>query len=297
GFTDALRGGVTTVGVAPGSGNVIGGETLAMKTWGRTVDNMVLRQPAGMKVALGENPKRCYGEKQKVPMTRMATAGLLRQALVAAQNYQQKIQVLKSKPGEVLERDLKMEALLPVLERKIPLKVHAHRADDILTALRIGDEFGLALTIEHGTEAHKLLPEFLDRKVPVIVGPSLSNRAKVELKDKSFQTPGILARAGIKVALMTDHPVIPVEYLSVCAALAVKEGMTEEEALKAITLNPAEILGVAERVGSLVPGKDADFLVLSGSILDVRTRVEQAFINGQPVLEEGFGGSLAKRKE
>ena len=279
-FADAIRGGVTTVGTGPGSGNVIGGESLVMKTWGSSVDAMVLRQPAGLKVALGENPKRCYGQKQKAPMTRMATAGLLRQNLVAAQNYGQKLVCLAKKVDEVPERDLKMEAVLRALQRQIPVKVHAHRADDILTALRIGDEFNLRITIEHGTEAHKLVEELLKRGIPVVAGPSLINRAKVELKDKTFKTPGILAKAGIKVALMTDHPVIPIEYLSLCAALAVKEGMAEDDALLAITRNPAEILGVDDRVGSLDPGKDADILVLSSSILDIRTRVEMVFING-----------------
>jgi len=213
-------------------------------------------------------------------MTRMATAGLLRQNLVAAQNYGQKLAISAKKTDEVPERDLKMEAVLRALQRQIPVKVHAHRADDILTALRIGDEFNLWITIEHGTEAHKLVEELLKRGIPVVAGPSLINRAKVELKDKTFKTPGILAKAGIKVALMTDHPVIPIEYLSLCAALAVKEGMAEDDALLAITRNPAEILGVDDRVGSLDPGKDADILVLSSSILDIRTRVEMVFING-----------------
>lgn len=282
-FMDAVRGGVTTLGIAPGSGNVIGGQSLVLKAWGATVDAMVLKHPAGLKVALGENPKRCYGEKQKAPMTRMATAGLLRQTLVAAQQYGQKLMAQALKGGEALERDLKLEAVWEALQGKMPVKVHAHRADDILTALRIGDEFSLQLTLEHGTEAYKLADELAARKIPVVAGPNLTTRAKVELKEKSFKTPGLLAKAGVKVALMTDHPVIPIEYLSLCAALAVKEGMDEDAALLAITLNPAEILGVAERVGSLSPGKDADLLVLSGPILDIRTRVEQVFINGNLV--------------
>lgn len=282
-FMDAVRGGVTTLGIAPGSGNVIGGQSLVLKAWGATVDAMVLKHPAGLKVALGENPKRCYGEKQKAPMTRMATAGLLRQTLVAAQQYGQKLMAQALKGGEALERDLKLEAVWEALQGKMPVKVHAHRADDILTALRIGDEFSLQLTLEHGTEAYKLADELAARKIPVVAGPNLTTRAKVELKEKSFKTPGLLAKAGVKVALMTDHPVIPIEYLSLCAALTVKEGMDEDAALLAITLNPAEILGVAERVGSLSPGKDADLLVLSGPILDIRTRVEQVFINGNLV--------------
>lgn len=282
-FTDAVRGGVTTLGIAPGSGNVIGGQSVVLKTWGAAVDSMILRHPAGLKVALGENPKRCYGEKQKAPMTRMATAGLLRQTLAAARHYGQKLAAREQIGDGLPERDLKLEAVWEALQGKIPVKVHAHRADDILTALRIGDEFGLQLTLEHGTEAYKLADELIRRKIPVVAGPNLTSRAKVELKERHFRTPGRLAQAGVKVALMTDHPVIPIEYLSLCAALAVKEGMDEGAALLAITRNSAEILGVADRVGSLAPGKDADLLVLSGSILDLRSRVEQVFINGNLV--------------
>ncbi|MGB9791774.1 MAG: amidohydrolase [Thermacetogeniaceae bacterium] len=280
-FQDALAGGVTTVMTGPGSANVIGGMSLVMKTYAKTVDKAVLKNPAGIKAALGENPKRVYGEQKKSPMTRMATAALLRETLVAAQNYQHKMAVWKDNPSKRPDRDLKLEALLPVLRGELPLLVHAHRADDIMTALRIADEFKLRVSIQHATEGHKIPEELARRGVPAVVGPLISNRAKVELKDRSLETAGILARAGVKVAIMTDHPVVPIQYLSLCAALAVKGGMDELEALKAITINAAEILGVADRVGSLAPGKDADIIVLSGHPFDLRTRVELVLVSGE----------------
>ncbi|NPV30429.1 MAG: amidohydrolase [Firmicutes bacterium] len=280
-FRDALRGGVTTLMTGPGSANVIGGQSLVMKTHARTVDQAVLKNPVGLKVALGENPKRVYGEQKKAPMTRMATSALLRETLVAAQNYAAKLARGRDNPARRPDRDLKLEAVLPVLRREIPLLIHAHRTDDILTGLRIADEFNLKVSLQHATEAHKIPEELARRGVPAVVGPSLTTRAKVELKERTFATPGILARAGVKVALMTDHPVTPVQYLPLTAALAVREGMDEEEALKAITINPAEILGVADRVGSLEVGKDADIIVLDGHPLDWRTKVELVLVNGE----------------
>jgi imidazolonepropionase-like amidohydrolase len=280
-FQDAVQAGVTTVMTGPGSANVIGGESLVMKTRARTVDEAILKNPAGIKAAMGENPKRVYGDQKKAPITRMATAGLLRETLVSAQNYTYKLTRGKDDPAKRPDRDLRMEALLPVLRGELPLLVHAHRSDDILTALRIADEFGINVSIQHATEGHKIPEELARRGVPAVVGPSLSARTKVELKDRTFATPGIMARAGVKVALMTDHPVIPIQYLPLAAALAVREGMDEEEALKAITINPAEILGVASRVGSLKPGKDADVVVLSGHPFDWRTRVELVLVGGE----------------
>lgn len=280
GFQDAILGGVTTVGVGPGSANVIGGEHVVIKTWGRVIDRMVLRQPAGMKVAFGENPKRIYGEQKKMPATRMGTAALLRENLVKAQNYRAKLSLSQN----LVERDLKMEALVKVLNREMPLRAHAHRADDILTAIRIAEEFAVDLIIEHCTEGHLIVEELGHRRLSCIIGPTLTTRAKVELKERTFKTPGVLASAGIPVALMTDHPVIPVQYLSLCAALAVKEGMDEDSAMRAITIDAARILGVADRIGSLEPGKDADFIILSGPLFDVRSRVEAVFINGENVL-------------
>ena len=272
-LADARRGGVTTICTGPGSANVIGGENLVIKTRPAAgVDALVLKQPAGLKIALGENPKRSYGSQKKAPCTRMATAALIRQTLVSAQNYQRKPDA---------DRDLKLESVLRALRREVPLHAHAHRADDIMTAVRIADEFALDLVLVHGTEAHKVAPELARRGIPVVVGPTLGSRAKVELKDKTFETPRRLLEAGIKLALMTDHPVIPIQYLWLCAALAVKEGLPEEEALQAITIFPAQILGVDHRVGSLAVGKDADLLVLSGSILEVATRVERVMIDGE----------------
>ncbi|MDD2555266.1 MAG: amidohydrolase [Syntrophaceticus sp.] len=282
-FNDALRSGVTTVMTGPGSANVIGGLSLVMKTCAKTADQAVIKNPVGLKVAFGENPKRVYGDQKKAPMTRMATAALLRETLTAAQNYAAKIKHGEKNPDKLPDRDLKMEAMLPVIGGEIPLLIHAHRADDIITGLRIADEFNLKVSIQHGTEAYKIPEELVSRDIPAVVGPSLCSRAKVELKDLSLKTPGILSQAGIKVAIITDHPVVPVQYLSLMASLAVKEGMDEQEALKAITINPAEILGVADRVGSLEAGKDADIIVLSGHPLDWRTKVELVLVNGKIV--------------
>lgn len=272
GFKDALLGGVTTVMVAPGSANVIGGLVSVIKVSGQSFEEMVINPEAGLKIALGENPKRVYGERKKMPYTRMATAALLRQAFIEADTYRKK----KKK-----ERELKKENLLKVLEGEIPLRAHAHRADDILTAIRIAKEFGLKLIIEHCTEGHKIIEELVKAKVSTVVGPSLTSRAKVEMGEKSFKTPGILSKAGIPVALMTDHPVIPVQYLVLGAALAVKEGMEAKEALKAITLVPAQILEIEERVGSIKKGKDADLVVWNDHPLDIRSNPEKVYINGE----------------
>lgn len=282
-FNDALQSGVTTVMTGPGSANVIGGLSLVMKTCGKTADQAVLKNPVGLKAALGENPKRVYGDQKKAPMTRMATAALLRETLTAAQNYGAKIKQGENDPDKLPDRDLKMEAMLPVIAGEIPLLIHAHRADDIITGLRIADEFKLKTIIQHGTEGYKIPEELASRDVPAVVGPSLCSRAKVELKDLSLKTPRVLAQAGVKVAIITDHPVVPIQYLPLMASLAVKDGMDEQEALKAITINPAEILGIADRVGSLEAGKDADIIVLSRPPLDWRTKVELVMINGKIV--------------
>lgn len=274
GFKDALLGGVTTVMVTPGSANVIGGIASVLKVWGSSFKEMIIKGEAGLKIALGENPKRVYGEQKKMPHTRMATAAMLRQAFIEAQNYQKK----KNK-----ERDLKKENIVKVLEGQIPLRAHAHRADDILTALRIAQEFGVEIIIEHCTEGHKISKELLDSQVKVVVGPSLTSRAKVELGERTFKTPGILSQAGLTVALMTDHPVVPVQYLPLCASLAVKEGMKEREALKAITINAAQILGIQDRVGSIKKGKDADLVVWDNHPLDIRSNPRLILVNGKKV--------------
>jgi len=271
-FQDALLGGVTTVMITPGSANVIGGMACVLKVWGWTFDEMVIKEEVGLKIAFGENPKRAYGEQKKMPYTRMATAAMLRQAFIDAQNYQ-------NKPDR--DRDLGKENLVKVLEGQIPLRAHAHRADDILTAIRIAKEFGVKLVIEHCTEGHKIVEELLQAEVSTVIGPSLTSRAKVELAERTFRTPGILAAAGVPVAIMTDHPEMPVQYLPLCASLAVKEGMREEDAFKALTITPAQILGLDDRLGSIKKGKDADLVVWTGHPFDIRTKPHWVFINGK----------------
>ncbi len=287
GLRDAVEGGITAAWAAPGSGNVIGGQGVTIRTLGRTVEEMVLRGPWGLKVAFGENPKRVYGERKKSPATRMATAGILREWLVKGLNYLEKLDREPTDSEKPPERDLKLEAIARVLKREMPLRAHAHRADDIMTALRIAREFGVDLVIEHCTEGHKLASELAEAGVPVVIGPSLTSRSKVELKDRTLKTPGILARAGVKVALMTDHPVIPVHFLPLCAGLAVREGMEEEEALRAVTINAAEILGISDWLGSLEPGKEADVVVFDGHPFELRTRVRYTIMRGKVVYERG----------
>lgn len=275
GFKDAYTNGVTTVATGPGSANVIGGQSLIMKTFGTVVDKMVVKEPAGLKAALGENPKRNHGAHKRSPATRMGTAALLREAFIKAHNYSQKLA-----KGEV-ERDFRLEPLVAVLERKIPLKVHAHRADDMMTALRIAREFQVDLVLTHATEGHKVVAELVEAQVPLVVGPALLSRAKVEMEDISLKTAGIMAAAGLKIALTTDHPVVPIAHLALCAGLAVKNGMDEWEALKAITINPAEILGIQHMVGSITSNKEADLVVLNGHPFSLKTQVEQVFLRGQ----------------
>jgi len=278
-------GGITCVFTGPGSANVIGGQSVIMKTHGKIIDSMVVKAPAGLKVAFGENPKRVYGEQKKMPATRMATAALLREALTNAQNYKAKREKNHDKPDEVFEKDLKMEILCEVLDKKLPLRAHAHRADDILTAIRIAKEFDLKLTIEHCTEGHLIADILRDEGVSAIVGPYLTDRSKIELRNLSIKTPGILAKAGVKVAIMTDHPCMPIQYLSLAAAMAVREGMDEAEAMKAITINAAELTGIDDRVGSIEPGKDADIVIFDGHPFELKTRVVNTIINGKVVYE------------
>jgi imidazolonepropionase-like amidohydrolase len=286
GFRDAIAGGVLAVNVNPGSGNPIGGQTVAVKCWGRTVDEMVLREPSGMKSALGENPKRVYGERKKMPSTRLGTAAVIRGAFVDAANYLQKIEAEQGKPAAdrtPVDRDLKLEALGRVLRREIPWRQHCHRADDIATAMRIADEFGYQLVIDHGTEAHLLADIIAAKGIPVIIGPLLTSRSKVELRNRSIANPGRLARAGVTIAITTDHPVVPINFLAHQAALSVKEGLDPVTALRALTINPARIAGIDDRLGSIEPGKDADLAIWSGDPLNVLSRVERALIGGEQV--------------
>jgi imidazolonepropionase-like amidohydrolase len=295
GFRDAISGGVLAVNVNPGSGNPVGGQTVALKSWGRTVDEMVLRQPSGMKSALGENPKRVYGEQNKLPSTRLGTAAVIRSALVDAANYLSRIESEQRKPEaerRPVDRDLKLEALGRVLRREIPWRQHCHRADDIATALRLADEFGYDLVIDHGTEAHLLADIIAARGIPVVIGPLLISRTKVEVRSRSLANPARLADAGVTIALTTDHPVVPVNFLVHQAALSVKEGLDRDTALRALTINPARIAGIDDRVGSIEPGKDADLVIWSGDPLDLPSRVERALIGGAGIYSRRDGQEI-----
>ena len=284
-FTEARESGVTTVVTGPGSANVIGGQFVALKTFGRRIEDMILKEPVAMKVAFGENPKTIYHEKRQTPMTRMATAALLRESLLKAAEYKKQLDDFNndSENNDKPDYDIKMDALLKVLNGEIPLKAHAHRSDDILTAIRIAKEFNLKLTIEHCTEGHLITDVLLEEGVSAIVGPILTDRSKIELKNQNIKMPGILSKAGVKIAIMTDHPCTPVQYLSLCAAIAVKEGMDEIEALKAITINAANLTGIDDRVGSLEIGKDADIVIFDGHPLELKTKVVTTIINGKVV--------------
>lgn len=284
-FTEARESGVTTVVTGPGSANVIGGQFAAIKTFGSRIEDMIIREPVAMKIAFGENPKSVYHEKRQTPMTRMATAALLRESLIKAGEYKKLLEEYYNdkENNDKPEFDMKLEALLKVLKREIPLKAHAHRADDILTAIRIAKEFNVRITIDHCTEGHLIKDILLSEGVSAIIGPTLTDRSKIELRNQSLKTPGILSKAGIKVAIMTDHPCVPVQYLTLCAAMAVKEGMDEYEALKAITINAAEISGISDRVGSIEVGKDADISIFDGHPLDLKSKVIYVIIDGKVV--------------
>ena len=283
-FQEAREGGVTTVLTGPGSANPIAGQFAAIKTDGRWVDEMVLRAPAAMKMALGENPKTVYNERKETPITRMATAAVIRQELSKTLEYMDKQDKADAEEDtDAPDYDAKLEALIPVLRGELPVHIHAHRADDIATAVRICREFGLKYVIVHGTEGH-LLPELLAAEgAGVITGPSLTDRSKPELANLTIENPAILARAGVPVAICTDPPVIPIQYLPICAALAVRGGLEPEEALAAITIHPARLAGLDKRVGSLEPGKDADIVVTTGHPLDWNGKVRYVFIGGKQV--------------
>ena len=280
----ARKAGVTCVCTGPGSANVLGGTFLAMKTVGDRIDNMIVKDPVAMKCAFGENPKRCY--RDKCDSTRMSTAAFLRGALMQAKDYGARKQAANGDVTKMPAYNQKLEALLPVLTGEIPLKAHAHQANDIFTALRIAHEFGLRITLEHVTEGHLIVEELAKEKdVPMAVGPSLTHASKFELQNKSWATPGVLAKAGCHVSIITDNSVIPQQYLPLCAGMAVKAGMNEFDALKAITINPAEHIGVADRVGSLEVGKDADVVVTAGCPFEVMTEVKAVFIDGARIAE------------
>ncbi|MBR1455957.1 MAG: amidohydrolase [Oscillospiraceae bacterium] len=280
GLADAVAGGVTTACTGPGSANVVGGTFAVIKLHGKRVDKMVLKDPAAMKCAFGENPKGCYGKNGgKAPMTRMGTAALLRELLFKARRYYE-----DKTAGKDPAFDMKLEAMLPVIAGEIPLKCHCHRADDILTAVRIAKEFGLRATLDHCTDGELIADELAEEGFPVFIGPTLGHKSKIELANKSFTTPGVLNRAGLLVSIITDAPVIPLRYLPMCAGLAVNSGLDIKEAWKAITINPAISLGVEDRVGSLEVGKDADVVVWTADPLaNIGGEAYITIINGQVV--------------
>lgn len=282
-FEEAYQGGITSVATGPGSANVIGGQFAAIKTFGKRIDKMIIKAPIAMKCAFGENPKRFYGSKGKMPVTRMGTAGLLRETLFKAKEYLRKIELAGDDESKRPNFDMKLEALIPVLKKEIPLKAHAHKANDIFTAIRIAKEFDVNMTLDHSTDARAIVDELAEEKFDMIVGPSLGHRTKVELINKSFKTAGVLNKAGIKIAITTDSPVIPLQHLPLCAGLAAKDGLDRWEALKAISIYPAEILGLEDKIGSLEVGKDADIVIWSKSPLELDANVEYTIIDGKVI--------------
>ena len=270
----ALKGGVTTVAAGPGSANVLGGTFFAYKTKGNCIDEMTIQNPIAMKAAFGENPKRCYQGK-KID-TRMQISALLRETLEKTKEYMK-----KKEDGKDVAYDQKLEAMIPVVKRELPLKCHAHRADDILTAIRIAKEENIKITLDHVTDARSILPQIKESGFPCICGPALTHKSKFELANMSFETPNELYKAGILFSIITDSPVIPQQYLSLSAALAAKAGLPEYEAIKAITINPAKILGLDNRVGSIKVGKDADFVICTKNILDTQNEITAVYVDGK----------------
>lgn len=282
GFRDALSGGVTSVVIKPGSGNPIGGQTVAVKSWGRMVDEMVIKQPCSVKSALGENPKRVYGEKKQTPSTRQGVASVIRDAFRGAQDYLDR-KAEAERDGKAFSRDANNEILGAVLAGDVPWCQHTHRADDIATAIRLSEEFGYRLVINHGTEGHLLADVLAEKDIPVIIGPLFTSRSKVELNERHMRNPGLLAAAGVKIAITTDHPVVPINFLIYQAILSVKEGLDRDTAIEALTINPAQMLGLDDRIGSLQPGKDGDVVIWSGDPLEIMSRAEQVLVEGRPV--------------
>lgn len=296
GFADARRGGVTTIGIMHGSANPIGGQLTVAKSAGLVADEMVIREPAGVKMAFGENPKRAGESHKRAPTTRMGVAHLARKSFVEAQEYQKDwdhyeallaVEAAKPKtdrtPLRAPKRDLGLEILVKVLNRELPIRNHAHRMDDIRTAIRLAEEFGYDLVLDHATEAHRIADEIVSRNIPICLGPLIGGRSKREVSRKTPASVGIMVKAGAKVIVMTDSPFVPVNHLRDQVIIAIREGLPEDRALETITRNPAEILGVDERVGTLQPGKDADFILIDGDPWDARTKVQRTYINGDLV--------------
>ena len=286
-FEEARNGGITSVCSTPGSANVMGGKCIAIKTVGRRIDKMVIKNPVASKIAFGENPKSCYGQEEKAPQTRMAIAAMLRETLKEAEEYLDAILMHEEDDeNEKPDYDIKMESLLPVLRKEIPFKVHAHRADDMFTAIRIAKEFDLKLTLDHCTEGHLIVDDLVEEGYPLVVGPSLSERSKIELRNLTFDTAGILSNAGMEISLTTDHPVIPLPYLPICAGIAVKHGMKLDKAIESITINPAKTLGIDNRVGSIEIGKDADIVIWDNNPLEIQSNVIYTIIDGKVVYKK-----------
>ena len=284
GLTAAAENGITTVQVLPGSANVIGGTGVVIKTAPKTtVEDMIVVENSGMKVAFGENPRRVYGDQKVLPSTRMGVAGIMREWLYKTKNYMEKKERFADKPEKQPDKDLKLEALIPVLKGEIPMRVHAHRADDVATAIRICEEFGIKMSWEHATEGHRIADYIAEKDIPAVWGPGLNWRSKWETRERTFETVKNLVDAGVKVALQTDADNGKIGFLPIHAALAIRDGLSEEEAWRTITINPAEILGIADRVGSIEKGKDADLRITHGDPLDPRSQVIMVFIDGELV--------------
>lgn len=280
-FHDAIMGGVTTAVTGPGSGNVIGGQFVAIKTYGNIVDDMIIKEPVAMKVAFGENPKVCYGSQKKAPYTRMANVALIRETLIKATEYYQEIKAAQEKGTAKPRFDIKLDAMVPVIKKEIPLKAHAHRIDDMFTALRVAKEFNIDITLDHCTEAHLDADRLAKENCGFLVGPSFGSKSKYELKEKTFNTPRVMHEAGIEFGIITDSPVVPSGYLALCAGLAVKAGLPQEVAWRAITINPARISGISDKVGSLKAGKDADIVLFQGNpLLDLGYKTVMTIVNG-----------------
>lgn len=284
-FDDAVRAGITVALVGPGSSNVVGGQFALVKTKGRKIDDLIVKAPAAMKAAFGENPKVNYGGQGKMPVTRMAIAGMLRKELFAAKQYAEK----KKRGDSDFEEDFQYESWLPVLNKEIPIKAHVHRVDDIFTAIRIAKEYDIRMTLDHCSEGHLIAEEIAASGMPAIVGPDFASRSKIEVQNMAFKTAGVLQKAGVLVAITTDHPVSIINSLPLCAGMAVKAGLPLMEGLKAITINPAIICGVSDRLGSLEIGKDADVVIYSGNPMEIFTETLCTIINGKIVYrKEGF---------
>ncbi|KQO63049.1 amidohydrolase [Curtobacterium sp. Leaf261] len=285
GFRDALSGGITSIVIKPGSGNPIGGQSVAIKTWGgRTIDEQLISDSVSVKSALGENPKRVYGSKDKTPSTRLGVAKVIREAFLAADHYRAARAAAATK-GEPFARDLGKETLARVLDGELAWDQHVHRHDDIATAIRLAEEFGYRLVVNHGTEGHKVAEILAEKDIPVIYGPLFTSRSKVELRDRAISNLAAIAAAGVRVAITTDAPVVPIHMLVLQATMAVRDGLPRQTALEALTTNPATFLGFGDRVGQITPGFDADLVLWSGDPLDVSSRALRVWIEGASVYE------------